>query len=268
MNNLLKLLKKYVLHKKPTRPKLYYDGASDGITKDDSPLSSDLIPLEPRIMFDAAGIATAAEVVTAENSENLESIESTPETSTGQQTDSETNDLLAALGDSEVTNTTNEIIFIDSSVDNIDELLAGMDPNIEVVMLDATQDGMEQIAETLQGRENIDAIHIISHGDSGELNLGNSTLTEASMQGEHADELAVINKALSSTADILIYGCNFAEGDSGQDATDLLSSLTGADVAASEDLTGHESLGGDWELEYQQGEVETDLAIESEAQQI
>ena len=38
-----------------------------------------------------------------------------------------------------------------------------------------------------------------------------------------------------------------------------LAELTGADVAASDDLTGHASLGGDWELESHIGLINTEV---------
>ena len=86
------------------------------------------------------------------------------------------------------------------------------------------------------------------------------------MSGEYADELAMIGQALSETADILIYGCNFGEGELGKDAATLLAELTGGDVAASTDDTGNAEFGGDWELEYTIGEVETAVAVSIEAQ--
>ena len=55
----------------------------------------------------------------------------------------------------------------------------------------------------------------------------------------------------------MIYGCNFGQGDAGEDAVATLSELTGADVAASDDLTGAEAKGGDWDLELNVGTVET-----------
>ncbi|NJN49429.1 MAG: DUF4347 domain-containing protein, partial [Alkalinema sp. RL_2_19] len=61
---------------------------------------------------------------------------------------------------------------------------------------------------------------------------------------------------LSENADILIYGCNFAQGESGERAADTLAQLTGADIAASDDLTGATDLGGDAELEVHKGVVE------------
>jgi VCBS repeat-containing protein len=77
---------------------------------------------------------------------------------------------------------------------------------------------------------------------------------------------ATIQQALSEQADILVYGCNFAEGEVGQAAVARLAELTGADVAANSDRTGHIDLGGDWKFETQVGSIETDLAITDAAQ--
>ena len=65
--------------------------------------------------------------------------------------------------------------------------------------------------------------------------------------------------ALSDDADILVYGCNFAAGEKGAEAVMLLAGLTGADVAASEDLTGAARQGGDWDLETRIGLIEAGL---------
>jgi len=46
-----------------------------------------------------------------------------------------------------------------------------------------------------------------------------------------------------------------------------LASLTGADVAASDDITGHQTLGGDWDFEYTVGLVESDVAFSQTVQQ-
>ena len=88
----------------------------------------------------------------------------------------------------------------------------------------------------------------------------------ASMQGQYADELAIINQALTDEADWLIYGCNFGEGVIGQEAATLLAELTGAEIAASNDLTGSTELGGDWDLEYRTGAIETQQIVTQAAQ--
>ena len=134
-------------------------------------------------------------------------------------------------------------------------------PGIEVVILDPHADGVSQMANHLADRSGIDAIHIISHGSQGQLNLGNSALTLDSMASHHAEALSAINGSLSDGADILIYGCNFGEGAIGQQAALQLAMLTGADVAASDDLTGHEVEGGDWELEVETGAIEADIFL-------
>jgi hypothetical protein len=149
----------------------------------------------------------------------------------------------------------NIIVFIDRSVADLENLLSSIDPSYEIVLISAESDGVEQIAAHLAERTGIDAIHIISHGRSGTLELGNTSLTAGSINGAHADEMAVIRNALSDDADILIYGCNFADGTRGANAVSALVEATGADIAASLDLTGSSLLGGDWDLEVVSGEI-------------
>ena len=157
----------------------------------------------------------------------------------------------------------NEIVFIDGNLPDIDVLLSGIDPNIEVVILSTDTVGVEQIASHLEGRSGIDGIHIIAHGRPGTLDLGTAKLTEASINNKHADEIATIRAALSENADFLIYGCNFADQARGASAVLALAEATGADVAASTDLTGAADLDGNWDLEVHTGAIETET-IEAE----
>ena len=142
-----------------------------------------------------------------------------------------------------------EIAFVDTAVEDLDTLLQELDDieNLEIVFLDPTKDGLRQIADHLDGREQITAIHILSHGDDGEINLGNSVIGGDQLESQYGDVLAQIGRALSDDGDILIYGCNFGQGDAGREAAAALATATGADVAASDDLTGASKLGGDWE---------------------
>ncbi|OYT19452.1 MAG: hypothetical protein CCU26_11440, partial [Nitrospira sp. UW-LDO-01] len=228
-----------------------------------APPKLSLLSLESRLMFDAAATATAAEVnqeqVAQAQAESAVSAEGNGGEPTAAETESQ--NLLQAIASYSPGESTTEVAFVDPTVPDYQTLIAGMGPNVQIVMLDGGQDGMEQIAASLAGRTGIDAIHIISHGAEGQLSLGTGTLTQASMTGQYADELTIIQQALSEQADILVYGCDFAEGDVGQDAVALLSQLTGADVAASTDATGAASLGGDWILETQTGAIETQIAV-------
>jgi VCBS repeat-containing protein len=233
-----------------------------------SAFKQSLLSLEQRLMFDAAAAATAAEVqseqVAQDQAEAAVSSEGTAESTTPEQQESQ--ELLHAIGSYSPGESSTEVVFVDPTVPDYESLLAGMGPNVEVVVLDASRDGVEQIAESLTGRSGIDAIHLISHGDAGTLQLGTGTLNAETMSTRYADEFTTIQQALSEQADILVYGCNFAEGEVGQAAVARLAELTGADVAANSDRTGHIDLGGDWKFETQVGSIETDLAITDAAQ--
>lgn len=158
-----------------------------------------------------------------------------------------------------------EVVFIDVGVDDYPMLVDGADPAAEVVMLDAGRDGVQQIAEYLAGRDGIDAVHIVSHGSVGSVQLGTATLSEATLD-RYGDELATVGAALAADGDLLLYGCHVGADDRGAAFIESVAALTGADVAASDDLTGADDLGGDWTLEYQAGAIETDVAIAASAQ--
>jgi Domain of unknown function (DUF4347) len=207
--------------------------------------SSVFTVLEPRMLFDAAGAETLDSAI-----DNFD----IPHDAT--RDNAEHDALLAAL-DAPVTVASNNVVFIDSAVNDFDVLLAGIGPDANVYILDAHSDGVEQMAAVLQDRGGLDSISIISHGRSGTLDLGSSKLTEASMAGRHADEMAIIRASLSENADVLIYGCDFASGARGEAALQAFAIATGADVAASEDLTGAADLGGNWILEGVVGDVTT-----------
>ncbi|MBD2041903.1 cadherin-like domain-containing protein [Microcoleus sp. FACHB-672] len=153
-----------------------------------------------------------------------------------------------------------EIVFVDAAVEDYQSLVAGIPAGAEVVILDASHNGTDQISEVLAQRAGISAVHIVSHGGPGSLNLGNSTLNLADLA--KTQQWA---NALTPDADILIYGCDVASGAQGEAFVEKLSELTGADVAASIDKTGSALQGGDWLLEYGAGQIETDLAFNEPA---
>ncbi|OHE06177.1 DUF4347 domain-containing protein [Sulfurimonas sp. RIFOXYB12_FULL_35_9] len=97
---------------------------------------------------------------------------------------------------------------------------------------------------------------LFSHGASGSLDLGNITLDNQTLQNYH-EILAQIGSSLSQNGDILLYGCNVAEGQAGVEFISKLSQATGADIAASDDFSGASDKGGDWVLEAVNGSVES-----------
>ncbi|NJM47182.1 MAG: DUF4347 domain-containing protein [Alkalinema sp. RU_4_3] len=156
------------------------------------------------------------------------------------------------------------VLFIDSSVASAEQLAAGAVDGTSTYLLDASRDEIAQITDVLSGLNNVGSVQIVSHGKSGGLQLGSSWLDLQTLPS-YVDQLKSWGQALTAGADILLYGCNVGEGAVGQAFVNLLAETTGADVAASNDLTGSESLGGNWNLEVQTGRIETSIAIGTNA---
>ncbi len=153
------------------------------------------------------------------------------------------------------------LLFVDLSVGDYQSLIAGTQPGTEVYILDAT-DAIAQITQTLMGRSNISSLQILSHGAAGSLQLGSEWLSATNLE-RYASNLQSWSTSLTNDADILLYGCDVAKGEVGQTFVQRLAKLTGADVAASDDLTGNSALGGDWDLEVKTGEIEAPLVLTS-----
>jgi len=154
-----------------------------------------------------------------------------------------------------------EIVFVDARVPDIETILKGVSASALVVMIDPLQDGLEQVSRALEGREGVDAVHIVSHGASGVLLLG-STVLDGEGVAAHAAQFARIGEALSPQGDIQLWGCDVASGDQGEAFIQALAGATGADVAASTDVTGGAAAGGDWVLEAATGQVAASSALD------
>lgn len=164
---------------------------------------------------------------------------------------------------------TPRVVFIDPRVPDYQTLIADLDTNTTAVLLDGNQDGVQQIHDFLEKNTdpnlklgaidiitNIDSLDVVSHGTSGEIVLGNTVLNSDTLAVTYADLLADIGSHLTDNGDILLYGCNVAADSAGQRFIQDLAAATGADVAASTDLTGSATLGGDWVLEASVGQLE------------
>lgn len=196
--------------------------------------------LEPRILFDGAAVTTAIDVL-----DNNSFTDST--------TDDTQNDVTQTEPITTQPQTRREIAFVDTSVEDYQTLVEGIGENVEVYEISST----DEIEAILQNLQDLDAIHILSHGSTGEITIGSETINSETLT-QFSDTLEVIKNSLSDDGDILLYGCNVASDGEGQDFIDEIATLTEADVAASDDITGSAELGGDWVLEVESGRIETD----------
>ena len=142
-----------------------------------------IMQLEPRIMFDAAAVATADATVKTE-----------PADSAAKNT-----------ADATASEARHEVAFVDPALQNSKQLLSGLDKVIEVVSLQSGQDPLKQISDYLASHNNISALHLFSHGTPGNVTLGNTVLA-ADTLNEHAQQLESWKQSLTTDADILLSG--------------------------------------------------------------
>jgi hypothetical protein len=83
-------------------------------------------------------------------------------------------DALTATAPLDAASARQEIFFVDSSLPDLDTLVAALPTDAEVVYLDSASDGLAQIANALQGRDNVDAIHLLTHATEGSVVVGDS----------------------------------------------------------------------------------------------
>ncbi len=161
--------------------------------------------------------------------------------------------------------TRTEIVFVDIGVPDAQSLIADLQAQrdagrpIEIITIGASDDGLALIGDTLAARHDISAVHVLAHGSDGQMQLGSSRLDGATLL-QRAGAIAGWSQALTDDADLLLYGCDLAQSAAGQQLVQGLAALTGADVAASTDLTGAAAAGGNWVLEYATGGIEAAVA--------
>jgi Ca2+-binding RTX toxin-like protein/subtilisin-like proprotein convertase family protein len=151
-----------------------------------------------------------------------------------------------------------QIAFIDANVPDRESLINGLQPGIQVVLLDAEQDGVAQITKELKTRQDIVVVHIVSHGSPGCLYLGNAQLNLDTLERYTWD----LQSWFPVTGgELLLYGCQVAAGDAGAELIAKLHKLTNAEIAASASRTGNAANGGDWNLEVLTSSFKPQLAF-------
>jgi VCBS repeat-containing protein len=247
--------------KKSERP----DGSEEAEPREDRPAL--LEELEPRILLSTLTGENVEEALAGEALEApLFADVGEPESEAGAETPAARESQDASI------DLRREIVFVDGSVEDYEALVADLrsssseDRTLEVFLLDSERDGIAQISDTLADYQDLDAIHIVSHGTEGAVQLGDTWLSGDTLSA-YESNLAGWSEALSEDADLLFYGCDLAGGERGEALVDSIAKLTGADVAASTDLTGAASLGGDWDLEHASGRIETQGALSAQVQQ-
>ena len=229
------------------------------------------LALEQRFMFDGAAVSATLDTVdhaVTDASKALEAVAAAAKpvalaTRTEVATEKTVIDAPHAFLSSTDTADVHEIVVVDGTVADYQTLIAGIDPSLPVIILEPDSSGLgeiEMMAQVLSRYQNLDAIHLVTEGRTGAILLGGEALWSGDLQAA-SPYLKSIGNALKPGGDLMLYGCSVAGNADGQQFIDDLAKAVGGevDIAASNDRTGPTALGGDWDLEYQTGNVETIL---------
>ena len=137
------------------------------------------------------------------------------------------------------------VVFVDSQIANYQAIVSAINPGTTVFVFDGTKDGLQRIAQDLQGMHGLHSVDIISHGAADEVLVGTDTLTTSTIP-TYAADLTAIGKALAPHGQLDLYGCDVAAAGDG--FLDALQQATGRNVAASTGPVGATALGGTWTL--------------------
>jgi lipopolysaccharide export system protein LptA len=140
------------------------------------------------------------------------------------------------------------VVFIDSRVPDMQDLLDGLQPGEQAFVIDPSSDGIEQIADILSANDltGLSSVSIVGHGSAGAISLGSTVLSESDLSS-HSTALAQIGAALAPGGSLQLYGCDVAAGAAGQQfITDLSGFVGGADPTHDIGLTAS---GENWTLD-------------------
>jgi hypothetical protein len=154
-----------------------------------------------------------------------------------------------------------QLLIIDAKVKDYAPLINALEPDISVAFLNNNGDGVQQLSDILSKYKNLKALHIVAHGSSGTLNLGNTSLNLNNID-DYAPQLQIWRKALRENADLFLYSCEIA-ADGGAFLSRLHQEL-GVNVAGSRQKVGNPELGGTWNLDVILGKIRSQFPFNRE----
>jgi len=152
--------------------------------------------LERRLLLDAAGLSTLADVADSINDASVTKLVK----------DLGLHEEYLPDGSAQPADNKNEIYIIDGSIAGLSSLLTNLGNSDNVFIIDPSTDGFAQLTTILSELDGVDAIHVLSHGDKNEIHLGDAIVTNDNV-AQFKETFLQWSAALSEDADILFYGC-------------------------------------------------------------
>jgi VCBS repeat-containing protein len=192
-----------------------------------------LLALEPRVLFSGAPIDASVDLDAAMQSSD---------------------DLFVAFDDAAThDDLISRLILVDSTIDDIQSLISEVQDEFgtaaSVIQFSSQESSLADLTALLSQYDEVDEVHVFTHGSDGSLVLGQEHFDTSALLRE-SELVAALRATLSDDGRVMLYGCNVAATENGQQFISLFAQLTDAEVYASTDITGAGDLGGDWALEF------------------
>jgi hypothetical protein len=158
--------------------------------------------------------------------------------------------------------TIKELAFIDPNILDLNGLLAGLRPEVEPVLLSPDESVPAQIGRAILAHVDLNAIHIIAHGQAGEVRLAAGALS-AECINDFAEALAAVGRVLRPGGELLLWCCNTGHDLHCESFIAALERATGTATG----LIGVAAKRGAWALELIPGAVKARPPLSSTAVQ-
>ena len=145
-----------------------------------------------------------------------------------------------------------QLLFVDPRVANWQQLINGVASDVQIVVIDTTRNGIDQVSAALAGRQNLAGLQFLTNGTPGAIELGSSAVNAASLMAQ-SDAVSGWADHLASHAGIALWGSEVGNGNAGQTFLADLHTLTGADIGASRHAVGADAMGANWQLDAKLG---------------
>ncbi|MAR92024.1 MAG: hypothetical protein CML06_14250, partial [Pseudomonadales bacterium] len=141
------------------------------------------------------------------------------------------------------------LVIISSGVERMEHLCSGLLPGASVFIVDSIDGFAHQLDCLVSAKERFVSVHLITHGRAGGLQLGDQWFDNL-LLSTRPEIACALQSVAAPDASLVLYGCEVAKGNQGQQFCEALERVTGLSVRAASDKVGAPALGGQWELDY------------------
>ncbi|SER06556.1 VCBS repeat-containing protein [Nitrosomonas sp. Nm51] len=141
-----------------------------------------------------------------------------------------------------------KLLIIDADVLDAEILLKDRKPGYQVIRLDPASEPVTQLTDAIHQHAPVQEIVLVAHAIPGQIHFSGGLIGSTQLE-RHQQQLQAWRKSLSHDAKLCVYACELAAGEEGTNFINLLSDLTGAEVAASSLPVGKTETSWNWDLD-------------------